>query len=463
MGDGCHCVDTGHAWQQWRCAVVDEVDSDDELLESDVEDPFDAPEDWSTSLDLPHDWLPSLGVILLSSFLTLLMLGIGLGQPSIPTPNADNRLHSPAQYERRFENVRIEVDIPRNWETTYSYPYSLSPQLELDVMGETQLSPKDTPQSDPSGLTISHFYSASNQEGDWDYGDSPRKEEDTHDKNGLQKAGRRLPDIQNPQISTDVIDQRSAVAVDYSLTSPHGRHECTERHVEVNQETAILRLCGPAGSNEIPQEYQNVLSSIRWIPREYGVFPQSDISIDVPKEKVDIPLPQGWENRPQPENRTDTVFHPSYVDFRPSRLAGGALTIRHFPTSAISGEQGLYPTVSPAAVCSPEWKKMADTWDEGGAQNWLKDRTIGGRKACGYSRQGYVKEYIFIHYWFVAGADGLWVFTVTDAPEDKESKHAKTSPRDTRYDLSTTDTAQANALLDQVTWVRTDGERGITR
>ncbi|MDO4260205.1 MAG: hypothetical protein Q4C87_11880, partial [Actinomycetaceae bacterium] len=204
--------------------MVDESDSDQDAPETEVIDPLAPPEDWNSPKGSRNGWWRSIGAIVLCVCLTI---GISIWSFGQYWPISDDKPY----FSDRNENVRMEVLIPHGWTTQYTYPYSLTPQLTIDFVGETQLSPGNTPQSDPTGLTISHFY-ASNELSDMSFTDSD-VQRDGQSKKELRTAGRRLAQINNPKVSVDSIDGRKATAFDYALSSPSGVHQCTERQVEV--------------------------------------------------------------------------------------------------------------------------------------------------------------------------------------------------------------------------------------
>lgn len=411
------------------------------------------------------------GIILLSTLITAYVLAWILEVPGFAPERTSSS--SSEQYRQKIrlpsgwdsEDVILRLDIPKGW-TVQNTPYQFAEYMRPNIQGEAKISPLDTSQSDPTGLTVSHFFEGEHLH----YFPMPYAIK--HDESGdyflpdsdAMPEGRRLPHPQNAERDITPIGGRDALALTYDLPSPAGTHKCTERQVSVNRRGTIIRLCSPAGAETIPQDYLAFLSSAQWIPRAESDFAQSEVVTDPPSDSINIPLPDGWKSEDgyvqQNSLNSELNLH-KYIRMPgtvPLHLAqqypSHPLWIRRIPPSLISGKWAIYPTDDTPEACTPEWKKMADTWEPSGGQNWLNDRTIGGEKACGFSTDPNPQRATW-HYWFIPREDGLWIFEVavppTEAPKPEESAQSDADPA---ASFNPEDYQQVYTLLDQVTWTK---------
>ncbi|MDO4260282.1 MAG: hypothetical protein Q4C87_12265 [Actinomycetaceae bacterium] len=410
----------------------------------------------------------ALGVIALAICLTTSVFAWGFGwidfdPPSRNTNNSRSSAMSdnPAPETQKIplppdwnsEDIILHVDIPDGWESQNTPYYLFLGSLGVDVEGEAKISPPDTAQSDPTGLTISHFFRR--EEGYFPLPGRITSGLDGAfmlDDEDLTTKGRHLPEIIGPTHGVAPIGGRDALALSYDLPSPAGTHKCTERQLVVNRVGAIIRLCSPAGADTIPQEYQALLSSAKWAPRAESDFAQSTIITDPAPDTLELPLPEGWRNVGNTEDS-------SAMNIAPSNTQGFPLMIRRIPPSSISGKWAIYPTNNIPEPCTPEWKKMADTWEPSGEQRWLEERTIDGEKACGFINDPQPHQPTE-HHWFVPREDGLWIFNVEVFPPRKPAPiPGAQSGAEQEPQLGREHYKQAYQLLDQVKWTST-AEKG---
>ncbi|MDO4260280.1 MAG: hypothetical protein Q4C87_12255 [Actinomycetaceae bacterium] len=406
----------------------------------------------------------TLYTILFSACLTAGAVAWNLGWLDFSRPYSGTTQKPPAAGQGRHvialpvnwhtEDVVLHLDIPSGWKSQIT-PYHFTDDWHFDIHGTAQFSPPGTPNSDPTGLTVSHIFPHHN---DAHYFPLPGIADDLgfdphlHSHEDMHLLDHHLLDVSNPMRSVAPFGGREAFAIDYELTSESTSHKCTERQLVVNQVGAIIRLCSPAGAETIPQDYQALLSSARWIPRQETDFAQSTVFAESQADSIAIPLPEGWQVTRTPDGVQDKTIDPPGFSDSSDFPRSHALTIQRIPLSLLSGKWAIYPTHTPPTPCSPKWKTMVDSWSDSAEQYWLEDRTIGGENACGFSSNPNPWDR-GRHYWFVPRQDGLWVFTVRiGTPPTPEEKEQQQSGHQEEAHFLPEHTTQAYKALDQTKW-----------